>query len=145
MDPPTLSRLRVKLRRAKGYGAAGTNPAAAGRIFRQRFDLTAPLQISRLQFPWSIGDAKAIVAAFLRTSGANWTVSIRQLILKLVRCPRSLAPTLVILPSMSLIPFAPFDDMTANEQSRKGISEIEGKVARGSDERERDASEFQTP
>jgi hypothetical protein len=32
--------------------------------------------------------------------------------------------------------------MTANEQSRKGISEIEGKVAQGSDERERDASEF---
>src|ERR1700676_4629854 len=29
--------------------------------------------------------------------------------LKLVRCPRSLAPTLVTLPSMSLIPFAPFD------------------------------------
>ena len=28
--------------------------------------------------------------------------------LKLVRCPRSLAPTLVTLPSMSLIPFAPF-------------------------------------
>ena len=34
--------------------------------------------------------------------------------------------------------------MIANEQSRKGISEIEGKVAEGSDERERDASEFQT-
>src|SRR5438876_3095265 len=29
-------------------------------------------------------------------------------VLKLVRCPRSLAPTLVALPSMSLIPFAPF-------------------------------------
>jgi len=28
--------------------------------------------------------------------------------LKLVRCPRSLAPTLVTLPSMSLVPFAPF-------------------------------------
>src|ERR1700730_4355537 len=28
--------------------------------------------------------------------------------LKLVRCPRSLAATLVTLPSMSLIPFAPF-------------------------------------
>jgi hypothetical protein len=28
--------------------------------------------------------------------------------LKLVRCPRSLDPTLVTLPSMSLIPFAPF-------------------------------------
>ena len=28
--------------------------------------------------------------------------------LKLVRFPRSLAPTLVTLPSMSLIPFAPF-------------------------------------
>jgi hypothetical protein len=28
--------------------------------------------------------------------------------LKLVHCPRSLAPTLVTLPSMSLIPFAPF-------------------------------------
>src|SRR6266566_2738709 len=28
--------------------------------------------------------------------------------LKLVRCPYSLAPTLVTLPSMSLIPFAPF-------------------------------------
>ena len=28
--------------------------------------------------------------------------------LKLVRCPRSLAPTLVTLPSMSLIPFASF-------------------------------------
>src|SRR4051812_7724457 len=28
--------------------------------------------------------------------------------LKLIRCPRSLAPTLVTLPSMSLIPFAPF-------------------------------------
>jgi hypothetical protein len=27
--------------------------------------------------------------------------------LKLIRCPRSLAPTLVTLPSMSLIPFAP--------------------------------------
>ena len=27
--------------------------------------------------------------------------------LKLVRCPRSLAPTLVTLPSMSLIPSAP--------------------------------------
>src|SRR5262249_6009030 len=35
-------------------------------------------------------------------------------------------------------------DMTANKQSRKGISEIEGKVAEGSDEREREASEFQT-
>src|SRR5206468_11370107 len=34
--------------------------------------------------------------------------------------------------------------MMANEQSRKGISEIKGKVAEGSDERERDASEFQT-
>src|SRR5262245_31775303 len=34
--------------------------------------------------------------------------------------------------------------MTANKQSRKGISEIEGKVAEGSDEREREASEFQT-
>ena len=34
--------------------------------------------------------------------------------------------------------------MIANEQSRKGISEIEGKVAEGSDEREQDASEFQT-
>src|SRR6266481_9041058 len=31
--------------------------------------------------------------------------------LKLVRCPRSLAPTLVILPSMSLIPFAPFGEL----------------------------------
>src|SRR5438552_2787664 len=29
-------------------------------------------------------------------------------VLKLIRCPRSLAPTLVALPSMSLIPFAPF-------------------------------------
>jgi hypothetical protein len=48
---------------------------------------------------------------------ANWTLSIRQSI---------------------------FDDIMANEQSRKGISEIEGKVAEGSDERERDASEFQT-
>jgi len=28
--------------------------------------------------------------------------------LKLVRCPRSLAPTLVTLPSMSFIPFTPF-------------------------------------
>jgi len=28
--------------------------------------------------------------------------------LKLVRCPSSLAPTLVALPSLSLIPFAPF-------------------------------------
>jgi hypothetical protein len=28
--------------------------------------------------------------------------------LKLVRCPRSLAPTFVALPSMSLIRFAPF-------------------------------------
>jgi hypothetical protein len=28
--------------------------------------------------------------------------------LKLVRCPHSLDPTLVTLPSMSLIPFAPF-------------------------------------
>ncbi len=28
--------------------------------------------------------------------------------LKLVRCPRSLDPTLVTLPSMSLVPFAPF-------------------------------------
>src|SRR5439155_24334184 len=33
---------------------------------------------------------------------------LQQTILKLVRCPRSLAPTLVTLPSMSLIPFAPF-------------------------------------
>src|SRR6266403_29561 len=31
--------------------------------------------------------------------------------LKLVRFPRSLAPTLVILPSMSLIPFAPFGEL----------------------------------
>src|SRR5437016_1910746 len=30
----------------------------------------------------------------------------------------------------SIIPFAPFGDVMANEQSRKGISEIEGKVAR---------------
>src|SRR5215471_18828835 len=30
----------------------------------------------------------------------------------------------------SLIPFAPFGDVMANEQSRKGIFEIEGKVAR---------------
>jgi hypothetical protein len=29
--------------------------------------------------------------------------------LKLIRCPRSLASTLVALPSMSLIPSAPFD------------------------------------
>jgi len=28
--------------------------------------------------------------------------------LKLVLCPRSLAPTLVNLPSMSLVPFTPF-------------------------------------
>src|SRR5437773_1410353 len=72
---------------------------------------------------------------------ANWTLSIRQPI---------------------------FDDMMGNEQSRKGISEIEGKVGEGSDERmepreacdidgqtdrskwtgahesKRDASEFQT-
>src|SRR5436190_18235626 len=33
--------------------------------------------------------------------------------LKLVRCPHSLAPTLVALPSMSLIPSAPFDDAGA--------------------------------
>jgi hypothetical protein len=33
---------------------------------------------------------------------------LQQPILKLVRCPRSLAPALVTLPSMSLIPFAPF-------------------------------------
>ena len=33
---------------------------------------------------------------------------LQQTILKLVRCPRSLAPALVTLPSMSLIPFAPF-------------------------------------
>jgi hypothetical protein len=31
--------------------------------------------------------------------------------LKLVRCPRSLAPTLVVLHSMSLIPFAPFSEL----------------------------------
>ena len=39
---------------------------------------------------------------------------------------------------MSLIPVAPFDDMTANEQSRNrgnGNSEIEGKAAMGSGER----------
>src|SRR5262249_6615773 len=30
-----------------------------------------------------------------------------------------LAPTLVTLPSMSLIPFAPFDDMMATEQTLK--------------------------
>ena len=37
--------------------------------------------------------------------------------LKLVRCPRFLAPTLVTLPSMSLIPFAPFggDDVWVRE------------------------------
>ncbi len=37
--------------------------------------------------------------------------------LKLVRCPRSLAPTLVALPSMSLIPFTPFggDDVGIGE------------------------------
>ena len=35
--------------------------------------------------------------------------------LKLAHCPRSLAPTLVALPSMSLIPFAPFGDVMANE------------------------------
>jgi hypothetical protein len=42
---------------------------------------------------------------------------LQQTILKLFRCPRSLAPTLVTLPSMSLIPFAPFGDVTAYEQS----------------------------
>ena len=31
--------------------------------------------------------------------------------MKLVRCPRSLAPTLVTLPTMSLIPFAPFSEL----------------------------------
>ncbi len=37
--------------------------------------------------------------------------------LKLVRCPRSLDPTIVTLPSMSLIPFAPFsgDDVGIGE------------------------------
>jgi hypothetical protein len=37
--------------------------------------------------------------------------------LKLVRCPRSLGPTLVTLPSMSLIPIAPFscDDVGIRE------------------------------
>jgi uncharacterized protein (DUF2062 family) len=42
---------------------------------------------------------------------------LQQPILKLVRCPRSLAPTLVTLPSMSLIPFAPFGDVMANEET----------------------------
>ena len=38
--------------------------------------------------------------------------------LKLVRCPHSLAPTLVTLPSMSLIPFAPFSGDDAPFESR---------------------------
>ena len=38
--------------------------------------------------------------------------------LKLVRCPRSLAPTLVALPSMSLIPVAPF--ALSHSLSRRG-------------------------
>jgi hypothetical protein len=42
---------------------------------------------------------------------------LQQTILKLVRCPRSLAPALVTLPSMSLIPFAPFGDVMANEHT----------------------------
>src|SRR6266513_1876875 len=66
----------------------------------------------------SFGLYTAMTKSLSHTSKrANWTLSIRQPI---------------------------FDDMTADEQSRKGISEIEGKVAEGSDERERDASEFQT-
>jgi len=41
---------------------------------------------------------------------ANWARAAWEVFddLKLLRCPRSLAPTLVTLPSMSLIPFAPF-------------------------------------
>ena len=39
----------------------------------------------------------------------NWESGVKVFYdLKLVRCPRFLAPTLVTLPSMSLIPFAPF-------------------------------------
>src|SRR5207244_6473561 len=40
--------------------------------------------------------------------------------LKHVRCPRSLDPTLVTLPSMSLIPFAPFsgDDVQVDRWQR---------------------------
>lgn len=37
--------------------------------------------------------------------------------LKLGRCPHSLAPTLVTLPSMSLIPFAPFSGMMSGSSA----------------------------
>ena len=71
--------------------------------------------------------------------------------LKLVRCLRSLAPTLVTLPSMSFIPFTPFsgDDVGIRqigaifeglifepEPSRWGASETDGQVERPT-ERER--------
>src|SRR5436305_9910118 len=39
---------------------------------------------------------------------SNSDRSFRYSVLKLVRCPRSLAPTLVALPSMSRVPRAPF-------------------------------------
>jgi len=71
--------------------------------------------------------------------------------LKLVRCPRSLAPTLVTLPSMSFIPFTPFsgDDIGIGkigavlkafvfkpEPSRWEASETDGQAERPT-ERER--------
>jgi hypothetical protein len=43
---------------------------------------------------------------------------LQQPILKLVRCPRSLAPALVTLPSMSLIPFAPFGRCNGGSEAR---------------------------
>src|SRR5262249_15793522 len=42
-------------------------------------------------------------------AGHNALQKLQQTILKLVRCPRSLAATLTAVPSMSLFPKAPFD------------------------------------
>ena len=51
---------------------------------------------------------------------------LQQTILKLVRYPRSLAPTLVTLPSMSLIPFAPFKRRERGVPQPLGLSTADG-------------------
>src|ERR1700722_19372355 len=47
-------------------------------------------------------------ARSLRFDVERWTLDVGRWTLKLVRCPRSIDPTLVTLPSMSRLPGAPF-------------------------------------
>ena len=73
-----------------------------------RFDSCAPAHVDLSVFPsMSLAPRGSILAATQRDFA--FYVAFPKLPLKLAHCPRSLAATLATLPSMSLIPFAPFD------------------------------------